>query len=43
MLSDANTLTQKGNVVLYLDIDLVEKSKELCFNLSKTFEINYAN
>ena len=28
----------KGNVVLYLDKDLVEKSKELGFNLSKTFE-----
>jgi hypothetical protein len=26
------------NVVLYLDKDLVEKSKELGFNLSKTFE-----
>ena len=31
-------LTNKGNVVLYLDKDLVEKSKELGFNLSKTFE-----
>ncbi len=31
-------MTQKGNVVLYLDKDLVEKSKELGFNLSKTFE-----
>ena len=28
----------KGNVVLYLDKELVEKSKELGFNLSKTFE-----
>ena len=28
----------KGNVVLYLNKDLVEKSKELSFNLSKTFE-----
>ncbi len=28
----------KGNVVLYLDKDLVEKSKSLGFNLSKTFE-----
>ena len=26
------------NVVLYLDDDLVNKSKELGFNLSKTFE-----
>ena len=31
-------LTNKGNVVLYLDRELVEKSKELGFNLSKTFE-----
>ncbi len=31
-------LTNKGNVVLYLDKELVEKSKELGFNLSKTFE-----
>ena len=28
----------KGNVVLYLDKELIEKSKELGFNLSKTFE-----
>jgi hypothetical protein len=31
-------MTTKGNVVLYLDKELVEKSKELGFNLSKTFE-----
>jgi hypothetical protein len=31
-------LPTKGNVVLYLDRELVEKSKELGFNLSKTFE-----
>jgi hypothetical protein len=31
-------MTQKGNVVLYLDKELVGKSKELGFNLSKTFE-----
>jgi hypothetical protein len=31
-------MTQKGNVVLYLDKELVEKSRELGFNLSKTFE-----
>ena len=31
-------MTQKGNVVLYLDKELVLKSKELGFNLSKTFE-----
>jgi hypothetical protein len=29
---------RKGNVVLYLDKELVAKSKELGFNLSKTFE-----
>jgi hypothetical protein len=29
---------RKGNVVLYLDKELVEKSKEIGFNLSKTFE-----
>jgi hypothetical protein len=28
----------KGNVVLYLDKELVAKSKVLGFNLSKTFE-----
>jgi hypothetical protein len=28
----------KGNVVLYLDKELVQKSKALGFNLSKTFE-----
>jgi hypothetical protein len=38
MRLDANAMTQKGNVVLYLDKELVEKSKELGFNLSKTFE-----
>jgi len=31
-------MTQKRNVVLYLDSELVEKTKELGFNLSKTFE-----
>jgi hypothetical protein len=31
-------MTTKRNVVLYLDKDLVEKSKSLGFNLSKTFE-----
>ena len=31
-------MSHKGNVVLYLDRELVEKSKELGFNLSKTFE-----
>lgn len=38
MPSGTNAMTQKGNVVLYLDKDLVEKSKELGFNLGKTFE-----
>jgi CRP-like cAMP-binding protein len=38
MPSDAFAMPQKGNVVLYLDKELVEKSKELGFNLSKTFE-----
>jgi hypothetical protein len=28
----------KGNVVLYLDRELVKESKELGFNLSRTFE-----
>jgi len=31
-------LAQKRNVVLYLDKELVEKTRELGFNLSKTFE-----
>jgi hypothetical protein len=31
-------MTEKRNVVLYLDKELVEKPKELGFNLSKTFE-----
>jgi hypothetical protein len=38
MPSDANAMGTKGNVVLYLDKELVEKSKEMGFNLSKTFE-----
>ena len=38
MASDANAMTQKGNVLLYLDKDLVEKSRELWFSLSRTFE-----
>ena len=43
MPSDANAMTQKGNVVLYLDKELVEKSKELGFNLSRTFENQLKN
>ena len=31
-------MTQKRNVVLYLDSELVKKTRELGFNLSKTFE-----
>jgi hypothetical protein len=31
-------MSNKHNVVLYLDKEIVEKSKELGFNLSKTFE-----
>ena len=31
-------MTQKGNVVLYLDKELVKKTHELGFNLSKMFE-----
>ncbi len=33
-------MTQKGNVVLYVDKELVAKSHNLGINLSKTFE-NY--
>ena len=29
---------KKRNVVLYLDAEIVEKTRELGFNLSKTFE-----
>jgi hypothetical protein len=38
MPSDAFAMGNKGNVVLYLDKEIVEKSKSLGFNLSKTFE-----
>jgi hypothetical protein len=31
-------MRNKHNLVLYIDKELVEKSKELGFNLSKTFE-----
>ena len=31
-------MTQKGSVALYLDKELVEKAKEMGFNLSKNFE-----
>jgi hypothetical protein len=36
--SDANAMGTKRNVVLYLDKELVKKSKSLGFNLSKMFE-----
>ena len=38
MPSGAFAMSNKRNVVLYLDEQLVEKSKKLGFNLSKTFE-----
>jgi hypothetical protein len=38
MRADAFAMTTKRNLVLYLDKDLVAKSKALGFNLSKTFE-----
>ena len=38
MPSGANTMSNKRNVVLYLDRELVEKTRNLGFNLSKTFE-----
>ena len=38
MPSDANVMGTKRNVVLYLDRELVQRSKELGFNLSKTLE-----
>ena len=31
-------MSEKRNVVLYLDAELVKKTKELGFNLSRTFE-----
>ncbi len=31
-------MSNKQNLVLYIDKELVEKSKEIGFNLSKTFE-----
>ena len=42
MPSDANAMITKDNVILYLDKELVEESKELGFDLSKTFE-NHLN
>ena len=38
MPSGAFAMGTKRDVVLYLDKELVEKSKSLGFNLSKTFE-----
>ena len=40
MQMDANAMSTKRNVMLYLDAELVKKTRELGFNLSKTFE-NY--
>jgi hypothetical protein len=40
MPPDAFAMSNKRNVVLYLDKELIEKSKSLGFNLSKTFENN---
>jgi post-segregation antitoxin (ccd killing protein) len=34
----ANAMPNKGNVVLYLDKELIEQSKGLGFNLSRIFE-----
>ena len=31
-------MSNKRNVVLYVDSELIEKTRELGFNLSKTFE-----
>jgi hypothetical protein len=36
--ADANAMGNKGNLVLYLDKALVEKSRALGFTLSRTFE-----
>ena len=38
MPSDVNAMPNKGNVVLYLDKELVEQSHRLGFNLSRMFE-----
>jgi len=38
MPPDAFAMGNKGNLVLYIDKDLVAKSKSLGFNLSETFE-----
>jgi post-segregation antitoxin (ccd killing protein) len=37
-LGRKHKMTSKKNVVLYLDKELVEKTRNLGFNLSKTFE-----
>ena len=43
MPSDAFAMSNKRNVVLYLDKNLIAKSKALGFNLSKTFENHLKN
>ena len=41
MPSGANAITQKGNVVLYLDKELAIKSKELGFNLQSNIRKSF--
>ena len=36
--SGASAISNKANLVLYLDKELIRKSKDLGFNLSRTFE-----
>jgi hypothetical protein len=38
MRADANAMSNKNNLVLYLDKEIVAKSRALGFNLSRTFE-----
>ena len=38
MRAGANGISNKANLILYLDKDLIRESKELGFNLSRTFE-----
>ena len=38
MPSEASAMNQKRNVILYIDKELVKKSRELGFNFSRTFE-----
>ena len=43
MCDDTNVIVIERNVVLYLDKEIIEKSKALGFNLSKTFEMFVKN